>query len=80
MYANFLPIYIFLGALFQYFKICLISHNSVMTQSFENCGVDFTYFFTESTQSLTLTLTAGITTYRYEYIQRPPMYNYAEYY
>ena len=61
MYANFLPIYIFLGALFQYFKICLISHDSVTTQSFENGGVDSAYFFTESTQSPTPTPMAGIT-------------------
>src|SRR6266540_4995411 len=37
MYANFLP-------LFQYFKICLISHDSVTTQSFENGGVDSACF------------------------------------
>src|SRR6266498_5482326 len=59
--VNFLPIYILLGVLFQYFKIWLISHDSVTTQSFENGRVDSAYFFTESTQSLTLTLTASIT-------------------
>ena len=54
-------LYILLGALFQYFKICLISHDSVTTQSFENGGVDSAWFFTESTQSPTPTPTAGIT-------------------
>src|SRR6266498_5747913 len=59
--VNFLPIYILLGVLFQYFKICLISHDSVMTQSFENGRVDSACFFTESTQLPTLTPMAGIT-------------------
>src|SRR6266545_2783949 len=65
MYANFLPIYILLGVLFQYFKIWLISHDSVTTQSFENGGVDSACFFTESTQSPTPTPMAGITTFMY---------------
>jgi len=34
-----------------------------MTQSFENGEVDFACFFTESTQSPTLTPMAGITKY-----------------
>ncbi len=34
-----------------------------MTQSFENGRVDSTCFFTELTQSLTLPLMAGITTF-----------------
>ncbi len=63
--VNFLPIYILLRVLFQYFKIWLISHDSVMTQSFENGGVDSACFFTESTQLLTLTPTAGITRNEY---------------
>src|SRR6266540_3087991 len=55
------------GALFQYFKICLISHDSVTTQSLENGGVDSACFFTESTQSSTPTPTAGITsTYKFQ--------------
>src|SRR6266498_2964724 len=49
--------------LFQYFKICLISHDSVTTQSFENGRIDSACFFTESTQSPTLIPTAGITNY-----------------
>ncbi len=64
MYANFLPIYILLEgpiSIFQYFKICLISYDSVTTQLFENGRVDSAYFFTESTQSPTLTPTASIT-------------------
>src|SRR6266498_1795696 len=65
------------GALFQYFKICLISHDSVTTQSFENGGVDSACFFTESTQSPTPTPTAGITSLNeiFEYLNEAALFS-----